>query len=110
MYGAAGVQIGDHNTQVLPGIVPRSAYAEQVRRIAPAELRDRAGELAELAAFCAAPEGSPAYLCWRAEAWAGTAINDASRAASRTAPTKVRERVATGTRGSLRDARWAPFA
>jgi hypothetical protein len=35
---------------------------------------------------------------------------DASRAASRTAPTKVRERLATGTFESLRDARWAPFA
>jgi hypothetical protein len=31
----------------------------------------RERECAELEAFCTAPEGSPAYLWWRAPAWAG---------------------------------------
>ena len=48
----------------------RSAYLEQVRRIAPAQLHDRDGELAELAAFCAEP-GRSSYAWWRAPAWAG---------------------------------------
>jgi hypothetical protein len=52
--------------------VVRSAYQEQVRRIAPGELREREGELAELAAFCIEAEAArPAYLWWQAPAWAG---------------------------------------
>jgi hypothetical protein len=35
--------------------VAHSAYLEQVKRIAPAELHDRNNELAELAAFCEDP-------------------------------------------------------
>jgi hypothetical protein len=52
------------------GPAARSAYREQVRRIAPKELLDRERELAELAAFCTHPERGP-YVWWRAEAWAG---------------------------------------
>lgn len=65
-----GVAItGDHNQVVLaPGV--RSAYWEQVRRIAPPELIDRDRELTDLAAFCAADSG-PEYAWWRAGAWAG---------------------------------------
>ncbi|MET9865053.1 hypothetical protein ABZZ16_02400 [Streptomyces sp. NPDC006386] len=60
---------GDHNRLFFTRQV-RSAYWEQVRRIAPAELLGRERELAELAAFCTADSG-PAYAWWRAEAWAG---------------------------------------
>ena len=48
----------------------RSAYLEQVGRIAPEELHGRDGELAELAAFCTEPDRGP-YVWWRAPAWAG---------------------------------------
>ncbi|MFF3317167.1 hypothetical protein ACFYV5_16910 [Streptomyces sp. NPDC003035] len=68
--GDAGVVVtGDHN-QVVTAPPVRSAYWEQVRRIAPAELVDREEELAALSAFCRADSG-PAYTWWRAEAWAG---------------------------------------
>ncbi|MDQ0750706.1 tetratricopeptide (TPR) repeat protein [Streptomyces africanus] len=60
---------GDHNHLVFTRQV-RSAYWEQVRRIAPGELVGRDRELAELTAFCTAGSG-PAYAWWRAEAWAG---------------------------------------
>lgn len=60
---------GDHNRLLFTRQV-RSAYWEQVRRIAPAELVGRERELAELTAFCTADSG-PAYAWWRAEAWAG---------------------------------------
>ncbi|MFE1285869.1 hypothetical protein [Streptomyces sp. NPDC058751] len=52
------------------GKVPPPDYAHQVRQIAPAELLDRADELAELAAFCTA-DGDTAYGWWRAPAWSG---------------------------------------
>ena len=51
----------------------RSAYLQQVRRIAPRDppgLVDREAELAELAAFCLEPGRGP-YLWWQARAWAG---------------------------------------
>ncbi|SEB90442.1 hypothetical protein [Streptomyces sp. TLI_105] len=51
--------------------VVRSAYLSQVRRIAPERLRSRESELDELARFCTDPEPGPAYMWWRAEAWAG---------------------------------------
>ena len=51
-------------------LLARTAYLEQVRQIAPEELRGRDGELAELAAFCAG-EGRCRYAWWRAPAWAG---------------------------------------
>ncbi|MEU3746573.1 MULTISPECIES: hypothetical protein [Streptomyces] len=69
--GTGVVVIGDGNRIGLPEpAVARSGYHEQVRRIAPSELVDREGELAELEAFCRADSG-PAYTWWRAEAWAG---------------------------------------
>ncbi|MET9432879.1 hypothetical protein [Streptomyces sp. NPDC006551] len=69
--GDAGIVVtGDHN-QLVTAVPPvRSAYWEQVRRIAPVELVDRERELASLAAFCLADSG-PSYVWWRAEAWAG---------------------------------------
>ncbi|MEU9998281.1 hypothetical protein [Streptomyces sp. NPDC050848] len=68
--GDAGMVVtGDHN-QIVTVPPVRSAYWEQVRRIAPAELVDRETELAALAAFCTAESG-PTYTWWRAEAWAG---------------------------------------
>ena len=48
----------------------RSAYLEQVKRIAPVQLDDRDQELAELAAFCTEPGQGP-YTWWQAPAWAG---------------------------------------
>ncbi|MFD0153209.1 hypothetical protein ACWGQ4_12720 [Streptomyces sp. NPDC055721] len=69
--GAGVVVIGDGNHVVnhqAPAV--RSAYREQVRRIAPPELVGREAELAELVAFCRADSG-PLYVWWRAEAWAG---------------------------------------
>ncbi|MFF6837931.1 hypothetical protein ACFY8X_03930 [Streptomyces tanashiensis] len=73
--GDAGVVVtGDvHLTSAAPPV--RSAYWEQVRRIAPDRLVGREAELAELAAFClaqgAGPDSGPAYTWWRAGAWAG---------------------------------------
>jgi tetratricopeptide (TPR) repeat protein len=58
------------NVNVHPGPMVRSAYLEQVRRIAPLDLRDRDEELAELVAFCTEPERGP-YVWWRAPAWTG---------------------------------------
>jgi lipopolysaccharide biosynthesis regulator YciM len=71
---AEGVVAGDHNTQnnffghAVPPV--RSAYLEQVRRIAPKVLVGRERELAELADFCTGQEPGP-YVWWRAPAWAG---------------------------------------
>ncbi|MEU8758182.1 hypothetical protein [Streptomyces sp. NPDC048659] len=64
------VVVGDGN-RIAVGTAPpvRSAYREQVRRLAPAELVGREEELAELAAFCRAD--GPGCLWWRADAWAG---------------------------------------
>jgi len=48
-------------------------YLEQVRRIAPPDppgLRDRAGEMDELARFCLDSGGLP-YTWWQAGPWAG---------------------------------------
>ncbi|WP_159058832.1 tetratricopeptide repeat protein [Streptomyces caeruleatus] len=68
--GDIGVAVtGDHNQLLLAPAV-RSAYWEQVHRIAPLELVDRADELSDLADFCTADSG-PAYTWWRAGAWAG---------------------------------------
>ncbi|MDX2559885.1 hypothetical protein PV371_09505 [Streptomyces sp. TX20-6-3] len=69
--GEGIVVVGSHNRiTVGAGEAVRSAYREQVRRIAPPELVGRDEELAELAAFCRADSG-PAYAHWRADAWAG---------------------------------------
>ncbi|MCX5228122.1 hypothetical protein ABZY16_14360 [Streptomyces sp. NPDC006553] len=66
---AGVVVIGDGNRVGFgTGATVRSAYREQVRRIAPPELIGREDELAELAAFCRTGDG---YRWWRADAWAG---------------------------------------
>ncbi|MFE8939133.1 hypothetical protein ACFYNX_16760 [Streptomyces sp. NPDC007872] len=70
---AGVVVIGDGNTVGFgtgagTGTAVRSAYREQVRRIAPPELVGREEELAELAEFCRTGTG---YRWWRADAWAG---------------------------------------
>lgn len=65
-----GVAVTGDNNQVLLASPVRSAYWEQVRRIAPPELMGRDAELRELADFCTA-HGGPAYAWWRAPAWAG---------------------------------------
>ncbi len=49
----------------------RSRYRDTVREIAPRLLTGRAVELAELDHFCSAPDPSPQYAWWRAEAWTG---------------------------------------
>lgn len=64
----SGIQIGDNYTAALP--MARSAYVQQVRRIAPAELVGRQEELAELEAFCTA-DGGRRWVWWQAPAWAG---------------------------------------
>jgi tetratricopeptide (TPR) repeat protein len=74
-----GVLVGSGAVQVNlfmdapPPPVARSAYLEQVRRIAPPDppgLEDRDAEMAELARFCIAPDG-PSYAWWQAGPWAG---------------------------------------
>jgi len=52
------------------GTAARSAYLQQVGRIAPPELIGREAELAELAAFCLKSDEGP-YAWWQAGAWAG---------------------------------------
>ena len=59
--------------QIASLAVARSAYLEQVRRIAPPDppgLRDRDADMAELARFCLDPD-SPPYAWWQAGPWAG---------------------------------------
>ncbi|MGI5457165.1 hypothetical protein ACQEWB_29175 [Streptomyces sp. CA-249302] len=68
--GGIGTAITGDNNQVLLAPAVRSAYWEQVRRIAPAELLDREAELTDLADFCTTDSG-PSYAWWRAGAWAG---------------------------------------
>ena len=56
-----------------PRVAARSAYLQQMRRIAPPDppgLVGREAELAELARFCLEPGRGP-YVWWRAGAWAG---------------------------------------
>ena len=61
----------DLHRQAIESKTPvRSAYLEQVKRIAPAQLHDRDRELEELAAFCTDLSRGP-YVWWRAPAWAG---------------------------------------
>ncbi|ALG10485.1 hypothetical protein [Kibdelosporangium phytohabitans] len=67
-FANSGVVYGDVEVHATAPV--RSAYLEQVRAIAPADLSGRQGELAVLAEFCRG-EGAGAYLWWRAEAWAG---------------------------------------
>jgi hypothetical protein len=56
-----------------PGVGVRSAYLQQVRRIAPPNppgLIGREAELAELAGFCVEPDRGR-YVWWQAGPWAG---------------------------------------
>jgi tetratricopeptide (TPR) repeat protein len=62
--------VKNYVSQGMPQPVARSAYLEQVRQIAPAQLHGREIELAELAAFCFEPDQTH-YAWWRAEAWTG---------------------------------------
>jgi hypothetical protein len=71
----AGRDLTIHNygSQGMPQAVARSAYLEQVRRIAPPDppgLIGRDAELTELARFCLDPDGA-SYAWWRAGPWAG---------------------------------------
>ncbi|MEV7907711.1 hypothetical protein [Streptomyces anulatus] len=66
----SGVNHGDIHLFSAPAPATRSAYRQQVRRIAPRELLGRDRELAELAAFCTAVGGRE-YVWWQAPAWAG---------------------------------------
>ena len=73
--GAIWIGSARHVTvfQGISSAVARSAYLEQVRRIAPPDppgLLDRDAELAELARFCLDPDGA-SYTWWRAGPWAG---------------------------------------
>jgi hypothetical protein len=56
--------------QLTSSPVVRSAYLEQVRRIAPPDLWDRDKELKVLANFCVGA-GKDQYMMWLAPAWAG---------------------------------------
>ncbi|MFD9701273.1 hypothetical protein [Lentzea sp. NPDC059081] len=67
------VQVGTLNGDInlLTGAPVRTRYREQVMRIAPPALEDRAAELAELTEFCTSAETAGGYAWWRAEAWSG---------------------------------------
>ena len=71
---AFGVVVGPVTiNQGSPRVAARSAYLQQVRRIAPPDppgLVGREAELAELARFCLESGRGP-YMWWRAGAWAG---------------------------------------
>ncbi|WP_409465997.1 hypothetical protein [Amycolatopsis sp. GA6-003] len=66
------VQIGHAESVVVhAGSPARSRYRQWVRQVAPEHLVGRETELAELARFCTAPDGAPAYAWWRAAPWTG---------------------------------------
>jgi hypothetical protein len=76
---SSGIQLGPGSVQInvfgdaSRPRVARSAYLEQVRRIAPRDppgLLGREIELMELAGFCLEPGRGP-YVWWQAKAWAG---------------------------------------
>jgi len=70
---AGGIAVSGYVSSIAithAGPVVRSAYLEQVRRIAPERVIDREEELAELASFCTEPDRGP-YAWWQAAAWAG---------------------------------------
>jgi tetratricopeptide (TPR) repeat protein len=68
-YANTGVHLGDVN--LLTGTPVRTRYRQQIHRIAPALLLERAAELAELAAFCTATSTAGTYSWWQAKAWSG---------------------------------------
>lgn len=66
------VQVGHADSVTYVGTPPaRSRYRQWVRQVAPEQLIGRETELAELARFCTAPDGAPAYVWWRAAPWTG---------------------------------------
>ncbi|MGW7531458.1 ATP-binding protein [Amycolatopsis sp. NPDC054798] len=66
------VQIGHADSVTYVGTPPaQSRYRQWVRQVAPEQLVGREAELAELARFCTAPDGAPAYVWWRAAPWTG---------------------------------------
>ncbi|WNM37577.1 hypothetical protein RMN56_20705 [Micromonospora halotolerans] len=67
-----GQVVGNVNVHVgrRPVRPARSAYLQQVKRIAPPELFDRESELTELTAFCLDDDRGP-YVWWQAGPWAG---------------------------------------
>jgi hypothetical protein len=68
-YANTGIHVG--SVYSYPQPPARSRYREQVRQIAPPELVGRDEELAELTAFCTAPDENGSYVWWRATKWAG---------------------------------------
>lgn len=64
--GGRGPRVGAASPGRLYGM-PSQALQD----VLPYEFVGRDGELDELAAFAAAPDGSPAYAWWQADAWAG---------------------------------------
>ena len=111
--GAQGLQVGSYNVQhnqfgYIPPVV-RSAYLEQVHRIAPPELMDRDTELAELAAFCAG-DSDHAYAWWRAPARGIGAGRHGTRSHSGdTAPARTRSRRASPGHRYAADRRLGAF-
>ena len=73
---------------VLPG---RSGYLTRLAQVPPPALIARDAELAELAAFCLAPDPVEFYRWWRAPAWAGKTALMATFVTN--PPPEVRERV-----------------
>ncbi|MFX0593491.1 hypothetical protein [Melissospora conviva] len=69
-YGVANTGIIHGDVSTIGGLPVRSAYRQQVQRIAPTLLQGRDQELNELAAFCTG-DHERSYVWWRAPAWAG---------------------------------------
>lgn len=67
-YANTGVHLGD--VHLAPQPIARSAYRQQIRRIAPELLEGRQAELVELSEFCTRAEG-PSWAWWQAPAWSG---------------------------------------
>jgi len=70
--GGVGIGVAEQVTihQGPLRVATKSAYMQQVRRIAPPDLMGRETELAELAGFCLDPDRG-SYVWWQAGAWAG---------------------------------------
>nr|WTA70000.1 hypothetical protein OHB51_12945 [Micromonospora sp. NBC_00855] len=69
-YGVANTGIIHGDVSTIGGLPVRSAYRQQVQRIAPARLQGRDQELNDLTEFCTGDHERP-YVWWRAPAWAG---------------------------------------
>jgi tetratricopeptide (TPR) repeat protein len=63
------VQVDEVN--LITGVPIRTRYREQIRRIAPQALLDRAADMEELGRFCVDPSTAGCYWSWRAAAWSG---------------------------------------